>query len=108
MAGQVVPQWNAASMLTVATGPIDAANINVFNTGTETFAQCEQLITTSFDLATLATKGHTNYSVGSGPPSDGSSMIPKMSGAHQSRVVAPGGGGAAGDATIGWSGRCVL
>lgn len=99
-----VPPWTNIPQVSVALGPTDAANINIWHTGNETMASCEQLVTTTFDLKTLTTIGHTNLSLDGGTPSDQSSTIPQMSGAHQSRVVGTKGSSAA---SFGWSGTTV-
>ena len=113
----VVPPWTTINDPSVMFGPIDAANINIYNTGKHAYANCEQLVTTGFDTDTLETIGWINYThikstathikeleeeaatvVGSSSLSDdGSSTVPYMSGAHQNREVD-------GPATIGWMG----
>ena len=60
----VIPPWKLNPK--VLTGPTDAANINVWTTGTAIYAGCEQLTTTSFDPDSLATLGHTKFSPANG------------------------------------------
>ena len=83
----------------------DEANINIWNTGSEVWAGCEQLTTTTFDIKTLATIGHTNYTTmeaqtNAAPTATATEtgMLPSMSGAHPSRIVGS-------NDTLRWSGK---
>lgn len=104
---QPVPPFSHTKTMGVMLGPLDAANINIWRTGDQTYACCEQDITNTFDTDTLTMIGHTNYSTpneGSGKTSSNISSsitLPRISGAHPSREVD-------GDATFRWSGEMVI